>query len=42
VNTRTKLHKGDLFVIDLNEEGTQKLVMEVDEERASATFDPGY
>ena len=28
------LRKGDLFVISLNEDNTQKLVMEVDEARA--------
>lgn len=41
VNSRTNLHKGDLFVISLNDEGTQKLVMQVDEERAGSAIDPG-
>jgi hypothetical protein len=41
VNSRTNLRKGDLFVISLNDDGTEKLVMEVDEERASPLADPG-
>ncbi|CAF2960129.1 unnamed protein product [Rotaria sp. Silwood2] len=40
VNNRTNLHKGDLFVINLNDEGTQKLVMEVDEERSATAAHP--
>ena len=42
VNTKTNLRKGDLFVISLNDDGTQKLVMQVDEERANASANPGY
>ncbi|CAF3777058.1 unnamed protein product [Rotaria magnacalcarata] len=40
VTSKTNLHKGDLFVISLNEEGTQKLVLQVDEERLAATAPP--
>ena len=36
VNNRVNLRKGDLFVISLNDDGTQKLVMQVDEERTSS------
>jgi len=41
INNKTNLHKGDLFVISLNDDGTQKLVMQVDEERAGPSVNPG-
>jgi hypothetical protein len=41
VNPKTNLRKGDLFVINLNDDGTQKLFMEVDEERAGQSPHPG-
>ncbi len=41
VNNKTNLHKGDLFVISLNDDETQKLVMQVDEERAGTSANPG-
>ena len=41
MNSKTTLHKGDLFVISLNDEGTQKLVMQVDEERPGLCANPG-
>jgi hypothetical protein len=42
VNNKTNLHKGDLFVISLNDDGTQKLVMQVDEERTNPSVNPGH
>jgi hypothetical protein len=33
VNTKINLQKGDLFAISLTADGSQKLVMQVDEER---------
>ena len=41
VNSKTNLHKGDLFVINLSDDNTQKLVMQVDEERSSSSMSPG-
>jgi hypothetical protein len=41
VNNKTNLHKGDLFVISLNDDDTQKLVMQVDEERSAPLANPG-
>jgi len=41
INNKTNLHKGDLFVISLNDDDTQKLVMQVDEERAGPSVNPG-
>ena len=41
VNNKTNLHKGDVFVISLNEAGTQKLVLQVDEERAAPMASAG-
>ncbi|CAF3826595.1 unnamed protein product [Adineta steineri] len=40
INNKTNLHKGDLFVISLNDDGTQKLVMQVDEERTGPSVNP--
>ncbi|CAF4072663.1 unnamed protein product, partial [Adineta steineri] len=40
VNNRTNLHKGDLFVINLNDDSTEKLVMQVDEERTDPSVKP--
>ncbi|CAF3848474.1 unnamed protein product, partial [Rotaria sp. Silwood1] len=40
VTNRTNLRKGDLFVINLNDDGTQKLVMQVDEERPGQPQNP--
>jgi len=40
VNLKTNLHRGDLFVINLSDDGNQKLLMEVDEERSSASPHP--
>jgi hypothetical protein len=42
VNNKANLHKGDLFVTSLNDDGTQKLVMQVDEERTGPSANPGY
>lgn len=41
VNSKTNLHRGDLFVISLNDDDDQKLLMEVDEERAANSPNPG-
>ncbi|CAF1097604.1 unnamed protein product [Rotaria sordida] len=40
VNNKTNLRKGDLFVINLNDDGVQKLVMQVDEERPGSSANP--
>lgn len=42
VSPKTNLNKGDLFVISLNEEGTQKILMQVDDERQIQTPNPGF
>ena len=41
VNPKTNLHKGELFVLNLNEQGTQKILLEVDEERSNQSPHPG-
>jgi len=45
VSPKTNLVKGDLFAISLNDEGTQKLVMQVDkvdDERQIQPAIPGF
>lgn len=41
VNSRVNLKKGDLFVISLNDDGSKKLVIQVDEERTNSAPNPG-
>lgn len=41
VNLKTNLRRGDLFVINLCDDGNQKLLMEVDEERHGTSPHPG-